>query len=161
MTEVSSRPDGSGPDPTPRRKRGKARYWIAAVLCVGAVGALLFGALGSNIEYYRTVTEAVHHKGTDSFRIAGQVVTGSEVDVEGGVRFRLTDGPTTVTVIHRGEEPGLFAEARKNHESIPIVAQGRWSKDQRVFDSDLIMIKHSNDYEPPSVSTTTVVPKSK
>lgn len=156
MTEVSS---PMVPASAPDRRGGKARYWVAAVLCAAAVGALLFGALGSNIEYYRSVSEAVKDQGSDTFRMAGQVVVGSEVDVRGGVKFRLTDGPTTVTVVHHGEEPGLFADARKDGRAIPVVAQGKWSKDRKVFSSELIMIKHGDDYEPPRVSATTATPQ--
>lgn len=155
MSDQPATEDPPAPRVKPRGPR-RARYWIAAVLCVVAVAVLLFGALGSNIEYYRSVSEAVKDKGDDTFRMAGQVVAGSEVDTaDGGVKFRLTDGPTTVTVVHHGEEPGLFADARREHKGIPVVTQGRWSKDRAVFNSDLIMIKHGSDYEPPKITTTT------
>jgi cytochrome c-type biogenesis protein CcmE len=154
VTDTST---GTAPPSNPRpATRGRARYWIAAVLCTAAVGALLFGVLGSNIQYYRTVSEATKKKGIDTFRMAGLVVPSTVCELKTGVRFYLTDGTATAVVIHTGAEPGLFANAEKEHKPIPIVVQGKWSANKSVFDSNLIMIKHGNDYNVPSVTTTTL-----
>ena len=44
---------------TARTTRKRARYVVAAVLCVVAVGALLVLGLRGNIVYFRTVSEPV------------------------------------------------------------------------------------------------------
>ena len=150
MTTVASPP--APPDPPRPRKR--ARYIVAIGGCVVAVVAivLLAVALSDNVVYFRTVSEAVRNRadqGTSRFRIAGGVVDGSVHETARGVRFRITDGKHTVTVEHTGDPPDLFKEGA------PVVCEGRWASAARnaAFDSDRILIKHGNDYEPPKVDT--------
>lgn len=134
--------------PVSRRPSG-LRYWVAAVVCVVAVGGLVFGALSRNVVYFRTPTEAVERReaqGDGRFRLAGNVVAGSVAEGRDGVRFEVTDGSTSVPVTHRGDPPQLF------EEGIPVVCEGRWRGDR--FSSDRIMIKHGSEYMPPKVTTT-------
>jgi cytochrome c-type biogenesis protein CcmE len=117
------------------------------VLCVAAIGALLFLGLRGNIVYFRTVSEAVEKRsteGTQRFRLAGAVVPGSISETRQGVRFDVTDGKATVTVDHVGDPPDLFKP------KVPVVCEGRWGRGL-VFDSDRILIKHGSEYEPPKV----------
>ena len=123
------------------------RWWIAAGVCLAAVAWLLGVALTSNIEYFRTASEAVANRGqdgTDTLRLAGAVVPGSVHAVSGGVDFEVTDGHATVEVHHLGDPPNLFKAGA------PVVVEGHWSR--LVFDSDRILIKHGAQYKPPSVS---------
>jgi cytochrome c-type biogenesis protein CcmE len=123
------------------------RWWIAAGVCLAAVAWLLAVALTSNIEYFRTASEAVAnrgHDGTSTFRLAGAVVPGSVHAVSGGVDFQVTDGHATVEVHHLGDPPNLFKPGA------PVVVEGHWSR--LVFDSDRILIKHGAQYRPPSVT---------
>ncbi|MFZ4515556.1 MAG: cytochrome c maturation protein CcmE, partial [Acidimicrobiia bacterium] len=62
-----------------------------------------------------------------------------------GVQFDVTDGRATVTVAHRGDPPELFKDGA------PVVCEGRWGT-AAAFASDRIMIKHGNEYTPPTVS---------
>ncbi len=148
---ASSAPSG----PAGRSSRPRARYWVAAVACVGAIGFLLFGGLRGNVVYYRTVGEALERKengDVSRFRLAGAVVPGSVTSTSEGVSFRVTDGTREVTVNNQGDPPELFADGA------PVVCDGHWEGD--VFASETILIRHGNDYGddyvPPAVDLTDV-----
>lgn len=144
--------DASGPPAPPRRparKPRRLRYVVLGIVCVGAIVALLFGALARNVVYFRTVTEAVDRRvdeGDRRLRVAGEVVPGSVVESADGVEFELTDGTTTIRVVHRGDPPQLFADG------VPIVSEGKWGAAD-AFASDRILIRHGNEYKPPSVDS--------
>ena len=133
---------------TTGRQRFRARYFIVAAICVGAVAWLVIGPLAGNIVYFRTPTEALEQraKGDEGgrFRLMGQVVNGSVKEGELTWEFDVTDGEETVHVVHTGETPQLFGEDK------PVVAEGRWEGDS--FASDRIMIRHDNQYKPPEVT---------
>lgn len=125
------------------------RWWILAGVCLAAVAWLLAVALTSNIEYFRTASEAVANRsqdGTSTLRLAGAVVPGSVHAVSGGVDFEVTDGHATVEVHHLGDPPNLFKPGA------PVVVEGHWA--HLVFDSDRILIKHGAQYRPPAVTTS-------
>ncbi len=139
---------------SPPAARKRARYIVAVGGCLVAVIAVvvLTVVLSENVVYFRTVSEAVKDQksqGTGRFRLAGAVVPGSIHETPHGVRFSLTDGDTTVAVVHRGDPPELFKKGA------PVVCEGRWAATAAgaPFDSDRIMIKHGSDYEPPKVDT--------
>lgn len=126
----------------------RTRALIAVGLCAFAVVAIvvLGVVLSENVVYFRPVSEAIARResdGTKRFRIAGEVVDGSVVETRDGVRFRITDGKATATIAHRGDPPSLF------EDGAPVVCEGRWSG--TTFASDRILIRHGNEYEPPSV----------
>jgi cytochrome c-type biogenesis protein CcmE len=129
--------------------RARRRSLIAVGFCVAAIAAIvvLAIALSENVVYFRTVTEAVAHRegdGTNQVRMAGKVVKDTLSESADGVRFEITDGKTTATVVHRGDPPELFKEGR------PVVCEGHWgNRDQ--FDSERILIRHGNNYKPPKV----------
>ena len=85
--------------------------------------------LSENVVYFRTVSEAVADRraqGHDRFRLAGKVVPGSVVETAKGVRFRVTDGKATATVVHIGDPPDLFKAGA------PVVCEGRWGSGERL-----------------------------
>jgi cytochrome c-type biogenesis protein CcmE len=128
-------------------KRRRSRTYVAIAMCVGALAAIiaLVVVLSQNIEYFRTVSEAVAHRQDNSrFRMAGAVVNGSIVPTRGGVAFRVTDGKATATVVQHGDPPQLFKDGA------PVVCEGRWASNG-TFNSDRILIKHGSDYQPPTV----------
>jgi cytochrome c-type biogenesis protein CcmE len=125
----------------------RLRWWISALVCLGAVAWLLTAGLASNVEYFRTAAEAVADRtadGAHTLRLAGAVVPGSIHRTETGVDFAVTDGHATVPVHHVGSSPELFTPGA------PVVCQGHWV--HAVFTSDLILIKHGSDYRPPKVA---------
>ena len=108
-----------------RRRSRRLRYWVAAALCVTAVGALLVGGLSRNLVYFRTVSEAVKARestGTHRFRIAGAVRPGTVQQTAKGVRFVLTDGKAQAEIDHTGDPPQLFKDGA------PVVCEGRWGR---------------------------------
>ena len=64
------------------------------------------------------------------------------------MRFRVTDGKATAAVVHRGDPPDLF------EDGAPVVCEGSWGSG-KAFDSDRILIRHGNEYDPPDVDSDT------
>ena len=125
----------------------------AAVAGIAAIAIVILGfVLSENVVYFRTVSEAVSERadggGEGRLRLAGEVVPGTLVETKNGVRFDVTDGEATASVVHRGDPPSLFKEGA------PVVCEGRWNDDD-VFASDRILIRHGNEYEPPDVDSDT------
>jgi cytochrome c-type biogenesis protein CcmE len=136
------------PTTTKSKKRGT---YIAVGLCGVAIVAIiaLTVVLSNNVVYFRTVSEAVASRSSDGdsrFRIAGEVVPGSVQETRSGVKFEITDGKKTAAVVHVGDPPSLF------EDGAPVVCEGRWGAGA-AFDSDRIMIRHGNEYEPPEVES--------
>jgi cytochrome c-type biogenesis protein CcmE len=128
----------------PERSR-RARYVVAAVLCGAAVVWLLAGALRENLVYLQPVSRAVEQReeqGTRTFRIGGTVVPGSITETADGVRFDVTEGGATVSVLHHGDPPDLF------DDEAPVVCEGRWQG--KAFDSRRMLIRHGSQYTPPT-----------
>ncbi len=128
-------------------------------ICFACVGALIFLGFRGNVIYYYDVAEAVEKapdQNTGRFRLAGAVVVGTIESSGTTTKFRVTDGAKTVDVIHRGDPPELFKDGA------PVVCEGSWSEDAigETFESDLIMIRHGNEYAPPAVDQEDVYPGS-
>jgi cytochrome c-type biogenesis protein CcmE len=129
----------------------RRRALIAVGACAAAIVAIVVLAvvLSENVVYFRTVSEAVKQRPTQGdarFRLAGEVVPGSVEETRGGVRFQVTDGKATATVVHRGDPPDLF------EDGAPVVCEGNWGSG-KAFDSDRILIRHGNEYDPPDVDS--------
>ena len=134
--------------PRPRAGLGsRRRLTVAVVILVGAVGFLLYQGLGNAAVYFKTADEAVAQKavlGTRTFRIEGAVTPGSIHGHDGVVDFSIAHNAVTVRVVHTGDPPQLFKDAT------PVVLEGHWvlaGPAGDYFASDLIMIKHSEDYK--------------
>ena len=132
------------------------RAWVAiGVIAVAVIAIVVLAVqLSGNVVYYRTVSEAVKLRDSEArFRLAGEVVAGTITETQTGVRFEVTDGKKTVTISHRGDPPQLFKPGA------PVLAEGAWGKltnsGVAVFNSDRIMIKHTEEYIPPKVKMTT------
>ena len=122
------------------------RIAVIGVLAVLA-GALIFMAyqgLSDASVFFRNADEAVAEReslGDRRFRLQGTVTAGS-VEPDGSVvRFAVSHGGVEVPVVHRGDPPELF------QPGIPVVLEGRWSDGQPWFESDRILVKHSEEYE--------------
>ena len=125
------------------KARFKARYGVAAVVCVGAIVWMLT-SLSTNLNYLKPVSEAVAQRSSDgdrTFRMGGVVLPKSiDVNARTGARFKLSDGVTTVSVQLVGAEPPqLFKECA------PIVVEGHWQAD--VFVGSNIVVKHGATYD--------------
>jgi cytochrome c-type biogenesis protein CcmE len=136
------------------RSRHAGRLWIAGLVIVAALAFLVFRGLGNATLYFRTADEAVAQReelGSRRFRIEGAVVAGSVREGDGVLRFSIESKETVVDVVHRGNQPGLFKPG------IPVVLEGRFAEGGATFESDRILVKHSETYiarNPERVTTT-------
>ena len=133
-----------------RRISKKTRTIFLICVCLISVIALFYLGVKGNVIYYYQVSEAVaksDSQGQTRFRLAGAVVDGSIKTDGSTTSFKVTDGKKTVDVTHRGDPPELFKDGA------PVVCEGKWAKGKegKSFASDLIMIKHGNEYTPPDV----------
>jgi cytochrome c-type biogenesis protein CcmE len=143
--------DEGGLDLTPRtsaapnRRSTGNRRWAAIAVLVGLAGVLVFivvQARGASL-YYRNADEAVAQKeelGQDRFRLQG-VVVGEPVEDGTATVFDVAYRGVAVTVRHTGKEPALFKAG------LPVVAEGSWNEEGTRFDSDRLLVKHTEDYK--------------
>ena len=144
---ASSLPVSVAP-PTVRVGGSKSRTAFALAIIAIALGFVLFKGLGNATLYFRTAKEAVDQRaslGTRRFRIEGVVLPGSVKPVGETVHFTIEQDGVDVAVVHQGDPPELFKPDRD------VVLEGRFSpgapaSSAPVFESDRIMIKHSNQY---------------
>ena len=127
--------------------KGKKTSLIISILLVaGALGYLALGNFGENLVYFVTPSEVrafTAQQAQKKIRVAGMVVKESIKTREDpvGLTFELTDGEATIPVVFEGIPPDLFKEGQG------AVAEGHWKSD-KVFHSNMIMAKHSEDYMP-------------
>lgn len=140
LTPRSAPPVGGG-----TTDRGR-RAVVLAVLGALAVAVIFMAYQGLNnaTVFFRNADEAVAEReelGDRRFRLQGSVLEGT-VEPDGThVRFTVVHDGTEVDVRHLGDPPELF------QPGIPVVLEGRWSQDQPWFESDRILVKHTEDYE--------------
>ena len=134
------------PMPPPRRRRRLSwRLLSVFALLVAAFVFLLAEGLGSSLDYFDTVDQALAHRaslGTQTFRLEGTVVPGTIRATSSGSDFSICEGPHVVDVANTGSPPQLF-QAR-----IPVVVVGHFTSTTSTdFESNAIMVKHSPDYQ--------------
>ena len=126
---------------TTKRKKS-IRNWII----LGSVGVVLAvvltQALTSARVYYYNVDEAVSQKkdlGDEIFRMQGTVTTAPDLQQDGSLQFNVVFNEVDAAVRHIGDAPSnMFACDTK------VVIEGQWKQD--VFESNLITVKHSEEY---------------
>lgn len=132
----------------------RRRLFMIGALTVagGALAAISFGNMGENLVYYWDVGELVDQcdvaQGA-TVRLGGMVVDGS-VDWQPDANllaFRITDGSEQVPVRVSGAPPQMF------REGIGVVIEGSPTADC-TFESDRLMVKHSNEYKAPDGEMT-------
>lgn len=122
-------------------RRPRLRFWIVGAVILGAIAFLLYQGLSNSIEYFLTANQAVAERarlGSQTFRLEGTVVPGTERQVPGGVDFSVESHRVKVGVTERGNPPQLF------RPGIPVVLVGHFQG--QGFWSDQIMVKHSANY---------------
>ncbi|HVT42125.1 MAG TPA: cytochrome c maturation protein CcmE [Acidimicrobiales bacterium] len=135
----------TGPAMPPRRRRRTSRrVLVVFALLVVALVFLLVEGLGSSLDYFDTVNQALAHRtslGTSTFRLEGNVVADSIHPTARGTDFDLSQGSNVVHVSNTGSPPSLFKS------NIPVVVVGHFTTDtSRRFVSNDIMVKHSSTY---------------
>lgn len=137
--------------PAARSRRTTLRAWAVVGVVVVAIGLLLARGLGSALQYYRPVAQAVADRaklGTSDFRIEGTVVKGTIRPFPGGVDFSIRGGGVTLPVVNHGSAAEEFGGG------IAVVLIGHFSRSGREFISDRIMVKHSASYLPATSKTS-------
>jgi cytochrome c-type biogenesis protein CcmE len=144
---VSTRPTAvpSAPPVLRRRRRllaTRRRQAIAAAVIIGAVAFLVTEGLSNATSYFLYTNQAVAQRatlGTKSFRIEGTVErdvrrAGQDTD------FSITANGVSVPIVSTGSPTALFKPG------IPVVLEGHWAASGPVYDSNLIMVKHTASY---------------
>jgi cytochrome c-type biogenesis protein CcmE len=134
--------------PERRPTAGSTRRARRLVLVFAVLGAaliyLLVEGLGSSLDYFDTVPQALSQKatiGTSTFRLEGTVVRGSVRRTADGADFTVAGSGEKVAVRNAGSPPQLF------EATVPVVVVGHFaSANSAVFVSDQIMVKHSASY---------------
>ena len=146
-TPAGGEGSGAARPSTVREAKGprKGRGYVAAVVLVVlvAAGILAVKALGNATLYFYQADEAVAQKeelSTKRFRMLGFVDGAPVQRSSDGVLFSVSYGGTTVPVRHVGDPPQLFKAG------VPVVLEGHWSADRSTFESDRILVKHTEDY---------------
>jgi cytochrome c-type biogenesis protein CcmE len=129
-----------------RRQRRLTLIGIAAIV-LSLAAALALSALRDSIMFFVTPSElAAKSIETGSrFRLGGLVEKGS-VHKDGlTVRFRVTDGGSSLPVTYRGLLPDLFREEQG------VVTEGKLNA-SGVFVADTVLAKHDERYMPKEVA---------
>jgi len=124
-----------------RGRRPRIRLAAVFALLAAAIAYLLVEGLGSSLNYFDTVSQAVAHRqqiGSSTIRLEGVVVPGSIRRTAKGADFQVSGGGHRLSVDDSGSPPQLF------QSDIPVVVVGHFSG--RVFLGDQIMVKHSATY---------------
>jgi cytochrome c-type biogenesis protein CcmE len=150
-----------GPATPPPRRRRRLSWRLLAVFALLAVALvfLLVEGLGSSLDYFDTVSQAMAHRhtlGTQTFRLEGTVVPNSIHATDAGSNFTICQGSDVVHVANTGSPPQLFGSR------VPVVVVGHFTSDTSdQFLSNSILIKHSSTYSaqyPNRVKKTTSGP---
>jgi cytochrome c-type biogenesis protein CcmE len=126
-----------------RRRRSPAAYAVLAIVVV-ALGVVVAKGLSSASLYFYNADEAVAQRqdlGDKRFRLQGSVLGDTIDERDGKVDFAVAFNGVRVQVHHEGSPPELFKPG------IPVVLEGRWDRTGDFFDSDRILVKHSEQYE--------------
>jgi cytochrome c-type biogenesis protein CcmE len=128
-------------DTTTRRfDRSRLRLGIVIAIVCGALAFLVIKGLGDATTYFRNADEAIDQPEGRRFRLQGTVVPDSIEDGGGDVSFVVEYGCEQVKVHHVGAEPETF------QEGIPVVLQGMWGPGKEVYESEQIIVRHTEEY---------------
>lgn len=140
LTPRQTPPSGSGGDGNRGRQIG---FGVAIAVVVVALGVVAWKGLSDASLYFRTADEAVAERdelGDRRFRIEGTVVDGS-IETDGNVvTFAIEANGVEAEIRHLGDPPDLF------QPGIPVVLEGRWSAEDVWFDSDRMLVRHTETY---------------
>jgi cytochrome c-type biogenesis protein CcmE len=141
-------PEDFEPEPEPRRRRlrpAQVRIIACLAIVVLALGWVAIKGLSGNLVYYLTPTDISQHKAEvgQRIRLGGFVVPGTVGHDGQLLKFTVTDGTKSMTVVDTGSVPELFKAGQG------VVVEGSLGKDGK-FHSDTVLIKHNGDYQPPS-----------
>jgi len=134
-----------------RSWRGRVPALVLGAAVVGGAALLAAGGLEGALTYYETPTEASASpaSGGHPVRLGGLVVVGSVQRHGSTVSFTLTDGANDVHVVSGSALPATFRGGQG------AVVQGHMAGDrggEHVFRADSVVVRHSNEYQPPGAA---------
>lgn len=123
---------------------------VALVVAAGTLTVIASGSIEQNLVYFWDVDQllAKNEEAVGAtVRLGGVVRNGSYAFDEEtlGLTFTIAmnpDSDTGVRVSAQGQPPQMF------REGIGVVVEGRY--DGKVFHADRVLVKHSNEYQPPA-----------
>jgi cytochrome c-type biogenesis protein CcmE len=129
-------------------KKKRRLAFAAALLAVGAAlaGVIVYG-LGENVMYFRSPSDVAEKQVSQgvAFVLGGMVEKGSVQHGAGAeIRFRVTDGKSTLPADFNGVLPALFREGQG------VVATGAMDA-KGTFIASEVLAKHDEKYMPPAV----------
>jgi len=128
----------------------RGRVAIALVAVAAGLGWIASRGLAGNLVYYKTPTEILHQGSSavgQRVRLGGLVLPGTVQPAGQRLRFVVSDGTTSMTVIDTGGVPSLF------RAGAGVVLEGFYGRDG-AFHADTVLVKHSDTYTPPSPGQT-------
>jgi cytochrome c-type biogenesis protein CcmE len=132
-----------------RSKKRPIGFIIGAIVVLAGFTYLLTGGISSNIVYFLTPGELLA-KGASAYdapvRLGGQVVPGTvRWDADAlDLRFTVQDEAGRQVDVHsKAAPPQMF------REGMGVIVEGRYTR-AGVFESDNLMVKHSNEYRAPA-----------
>jgi cytochrome c-type biogenesis protein CcmE len=124
--------------------RGRIKFVLAIVVVVLALSYLVYGGVKGTMVYYLTVEELKERAPSvykEKVRVSGKVVPGSITrDINGALRFQITDGKQTIDVEYKGIVPDIFKDG------VEAVVEGLYTP-QNVFNASVLLAKCPTKYE--------------
>ena len=123
------------------RRRLRLVFLVVAL----AIGFLLYKTLSGAVTYFKTVDQALVSRsllGSSDFQLEG-VVLAHTISRPNATTVDFAIGGTAhnrILVTNSGEPPELF------QANVPVVLVGHFVGDTDHFQSDQILVKHSNSY---------------
>ena len=139
-----------------RRKVHRNRRWAvlaATVVLVAAAAFVTAQGLRNATLFFRNVDEAVEQRpelDDRRFRIQGRVIPSTVRSESGVTTFQIIHDCVVASVRHTADPPELFTSPW-----IPVVLEGEWISgqaqtvagiDTHYFQSDRMLVKHTNEY---------------
>lgn len=138
-----------GATPVERSRRRTVRRLAAfGVILLGAVGFLLFKGIGTSLNYWVSIHQALAERSSlagKTFRLRGIVVAGSVHSHGSLVDFTIEQGAQRIAVENHGSPPQLF------QVGIPVIVQGHF--DGPTFVSHQVIVDHTGNYAPQTTKT--------
>ena len=134
------------------RKKRRLMVLLLAGLGLGTATALTLTAFQDNLIFFLSPSDVMAQRppADRAFRLGGLVEAGSVERITGSdgrpsATFRITDGPTSITVSYTGVLPDLFREGQG------VVTLGRLQPDGS-FRATEVLARHDETYMPPEVA---------
>ncbi len=129
------------------RKKRRLYILLLCAIGLGSATALTLTAFQDNLVFFRSPSDIAREAPPPgrAFRLGGLVEAGSVERAGATIRFRVTDGASTIPVTYTGVLPDLFREGQG------VVAQGVMRPDGS-FAAREVLARHDETYMPPEVA---------